>query len=152
MGLNQYYYSAMNYSKCSISICININIIKMQQDRNIWEVVQNRNECITLDTEGSEKVLTAMLPLQPDRAGHHWASLWLAGWCFSFLYRTGSLCHGIHCVPGSALKPRTAPRWGSEVRRMASSVSPKKPRPLPRSPPQPPGRRAKWVGRTPVMS
>lgn len=85
-----------------------------------------------------------------------WASLWLAGWCFSFLYRTGSLCHGIHCVPGSALKLRTPPWWGSEVRRMASFVSPKKPRPLSRSPPPPPGRRAKWVKagrwRTLVMS
>lgn len=85
-----------------------------------------------------------------------WASHWLAGWCFSFLYRTGSLCHGIHCVPGSALKLRTPPWWGSEVRRMASFVSPKKPRPLSRSPPPQPGRGAKWVKagrwRTLVMS
>lgn len=89
--------------------------------------------------------LMAMLPLQPEQAGHLWASLWLDGWCFSFLYRTGSLCRGTRCVPGSALKPRRSPWWGSEVKRMASSVSQKKARPLPLSPPPPPGRRAKWV-------
>ena len=59
-------------------------------------------------------------------------------------YRTGSLCRGTRCVPGSAPRPRTPPRWGSEVRRTASCVSPKKPRPLPRShPPPAAGRRAK---------